>query len=173
MFTKRAFLALAAQAVVATCLATGVAYAEPLQKPAKRVLLEVSGAIKEHNKGDMAEFDLPMLEKLGGAKLTTSTAWTDGTPTFEGVQISKLMERVGATGKTVVAVALNDYKVEIPVDDFTRYPVILAYKMNGEYLKIRDKGPLWIIYPQDEFPALKTKQTQAKWVWQVKALQFK
>ena len=51
--------------------------------------------------------------------------------------------------------------------------MILAYKMDGEFLKIQDKGPLWIIYPQDDFPALKTKQTQAKWVWQVKEIQFK
>ena len=51
--------------------------------------------------------------------------------------------------------------------------MILAYKMDGEFLKIRDKGPLWIIYPQDDFPALKTKQTQAKWVSQVKEIQFK
>lgn len=53
------------------------------------------------------------------------------------------------------------------------YPVILAYRMNGELLRIRDKGPLWVIYPQDDFPDLKTKQTQAKWVWQVKEIQFK
>ena len=57
--------------------------------------------------------------------------------------------------------------------DFQRYPVILAYRMNGELLKVREKGPLWIIYPQDEFPALKNKETQAKWVWQVKELRVR
>ena len=93
--------------------------------------------------------------------------------TVEGVLLSDLMERVGATGTTAVAVALNDYKVDIPAEDFTNYPVILAYRMDGDLLKIRDKGPLWIVYPQDDFPDLKTKQTQAKWVWQVKEIRFR
>ena len=133
----------------------------------------MSGLISTRNVGEKAVFDVAMLEALGGAKTITSTAWTDGQPTFEGVLLSKLMERVGASGATAVAIALNDYKVEIPVADFRQFPVILAYKMDGEFLKIRDKGPLWIIYPQDDFPALKTKQTQAKWVWQVKEIKFK
>ena len=59
------------------------------------------------------------------------------------------------------------------MSDFAKYPVILAYRMNGELLKIRDKGPLWIVYPQDGYPELKTKETQAKWVWQVKEIRFK
>jgi len=147
--------------------------AEPLPAPASPAVLEVTGQVTTRNVGDKAVFDVAMLEALGGAKTVTSTAWTEGQSTFEGVLLSKLMERVGASGATAVAVALNDYKVEIPVADFKQYPVILAYKMDGEFLKIRDKGPLWIIYPQDDFPALKTKQTQAKWVWQVKELQFK
>lgn len=173
MLDTRSLLTRAAQGLAVLILAIGTAQAEPLPKPEKATLLEVTGSIATRNVGEKAAFDLAMLEQLGGTKVVTSTAWTDGQPTFEGVLLSKLIERVGASGTTAVAIALNDYKVEIPVKDFGAYPVILAYKMNGEFLKIRDKGPLWIIYPQDEFPALKTKETQAKWVWQVKEIQFK
>ena len=154
-------------------LAIGVARAEPLPQPQDRPPLKVTGQITTTNMDDVAAFDLPMLEALGRTTLVTSTAWTEGRAEFEGVLLSALVERVGATGKTAVAIALNDYKVEIPVEDFSSYPVILAYRMNGKRLRIRDKGPLWIIYPQDDYPALKTKQTQAKWVWQVKEFQFK
>lgn len=160
-------------AAVLLCLDPGSARAEPLPKPTGRVLLEISGDIQNTNGDTGASFDLAMLEAVGLAKTETTTAWTEGKSTFEGVLLAKLMERVGAKGSTAVAIALNDYKVDIPVEDFTKYPVILAYRMDGERLKIRDKGPLWIVYPQDDFPELKTKQTQAKWVWQVKEIHFK
>jgi hypothetical protein len=165
--------ALGARVLAMLFLFAGSAAADTLPKPAGSVMLEVTGAIANHNDGDKAAFDLAMLEGMGVTRIVTSTAWTEGTPAFEGVLLSKLIERVGATGKVAVTIALNDYKVEIPVSDFAKYPVILAYRMNGELLKIRDKGPLWIVYPQDGYPELKTKETQAKWVWQVKEIRFK
>jgi hypothetical protein len=33
--------------------------------------------------------------------------------------------------------ALNDYTTIVPLDDFHKFPVILALKMNGEYMRIR------------------------------------
>ena len=104
-------------------------------------MLEVSGKITVTNDGDKAAFELAMLEAVGISKTKTSTAWTEGQPQFEGVMLKTLLERLGATGDTIEAVALNDYKVQIPVSDFIRYPVILAYRMNGEQLKVREKGP--------------------------------
>ena len=154
-------------------LAAVPALAQPLAKPADRAFLEVTGKVKVTNDGDKAVFDLALLESIGKVKIKTSTAWTEGTPEFEGVNLKTLFDRLGASGETVTAVALNDYKVEIPMADCQRYPVILAYRMNGELLRVREKGPLWIIYPQDEFPALKNKETQAKWVWQVKELRVR
>jgi hypothetical protein len=63
--------------------------------------------------------------------------------------MAKLMEAVQAQGETVTAVALNDYVTEIPMGDFTRYGVVLALKRNGAYMPVRDKGPLFIVYPYD------------------------
>lgn len=173
MPNSNSLLATVTRALAVLLLCTGVAQADALPMPQGPVLLTVAGKIATTNADGKAVFDLAMLEGIGGATIDTSTAWTEGKGRFQGVLLSKLMERVGATGDTAVAIAINDYKVEIPISDFSRYPVILAYRMNGEVLKIRDKGPLWIIYPQDDHPELKTKETQAKWVWQVKEIQFK
>ncbi|HEX2137563.1 MAG TPA: molybdopterin-dependent oxidoreductase [Microvirga sp.] len=160
-----------AAAVLAVALHGPLATANPqMPAPQGRVILQMKGHVERTNAGDRVELDLAMLEAIGVSKLQTTTAWTDGQPTFEGVLLRDLLKHVGAAGKTVTAVAINDYKVEIPAADFDKYPVILAYKMNGELLKVRDKGPLWIVYPQDEFPELKNKATQTKWVWQVKEL---
>lgn len=152
---------------------SGPASADELAKPNGKVLLTVSGAVSNHNADGKAEFDFDMLRALGVSKIETTTAWTKGTKTFEGILLADLIDAVGAEGATAEVIALNDYKVDIPMKDFSDYPVILAYQMDGERLMIRDKGPLWVVYPEDENPELKNKETQAKWVWQVKEIHFK
>jgi hypothetical protein len=157
---------------IAVLFAGCAAFGGTLPAPQERVILEVTGKIANTNAGDRAQFDLPMLEKLGIAQRKTATAWTDGEPAFEGVLMRDLLNDVGASGEKVTVVALNDYKVDIPISDFRNFPVMLAYRMDGKALRIKDKGPLWIVYPADEFPELNNKQTQNKWVWQVKEIQI-
>ena len=158
--------------VLAAAPLVGAAAPAPLPRPSGRVLLTVKGAIEQMNADGKAELDLAMLEEVGTSRLQTSTPWTEGRPTFEGVRMRDLLERLGAHGPTVTVIALNDYKMQIPIDDFVSYPVLLAFKMNGKLLRVRDKGPLWLVYPQDEFPELQNKPTQAKWVWQIKEMRF-
>jgi hypothetical protein len=45
--------------------------------------------------------------------------------------------------------------------------VILAIKRNGEYMSVRDKGPLFVIYPYDSSPDLKSQTYYARSAWQV------
>ena len=119
------------------------------------------------NKDNTAQFDRPMLESLGMVTVETTTPWHEGKVKFEGVPVDKLMKQVGATGDRVVVTALNDYTTEIPMEDFAKYKVILAIKRNGEYMPVRDKGPLFIIYPYDSDPELKSQTYYARSAWQV------
>ncbi len=82
------------------------------------------------------------------------------------------MAAVGAKGSSVTVVALNDYVTTVPTSDFARHAPILAFKQNGEYMKVRDKGPLFIIYPFDSKPELKADQFYARSVWQVKSMKI-
>jgi hypothetical protein len=146
------------------------AAAQRLAEPSGRVILEVSGKVSNTNAPSRARFDLKALEALGITKVTTSTPWTEGKKVFEGIRLSDLLKAVGADGATITPVALNDYKLDIPREDFDKYPVILAYRMDGEELRVRDKGPLWIVYPRDDFPELDNRLIRSRWVWQVKEL---
>lgn len=155
--------------VTAACL-SGAAAGEPLPQPAGRVILTIAGNISRMNNGDTAEFDLEMLHALGTRALSVTTSWTDGTQEFSGVLMRDLMAAVGAKGTMVEAVALNDYTYVLETKDFSLYPVILATKLNGNILKIRDKGPLWIVYPLDEFAAEQKAKIERRMVWQLKQL---
>ena len=150
-----------------------LADADPLPVPSDRPILTISGKIQNVNKGDTAQFDKGMLESLGVVAIETSTPWYTGSMRFEGVSLERLMKEVGATGDRVVAIALNDYSTEIPISDFGKYGPILALKRNGEYMPVRDKGPLFVVYPYDENPDLKSQTYYGRSAWQVSRLVVK
>lgn len=151
----------------------GVAYAATLGAPKERPILTISGKIGVTNKDNTAQFDRAMLESLGLVSIETTTPWYEGKVKFEGVSLDKLMKQVEAKGERVSVVALNDYATEIPMADFAKFNVILALKRNGEYMPIRDKGPLFIVYPYDSNPELKSQTYYARSAWQVAKIEVK
>lgn len=118
-----------------------------------------------NSSGKSVNLDITALESFESTTLKTHTPWTEGLQVFTGVRVSVLLTALGMQGVTLRALTLNDYEVEISVKDAEDYPVIIAYKRNGRHMLIRDKGPLWIIYPLDEFPELRNLQSEQKMAW--------
>ncbi len=141
-----------------------------LRQPTGKVILTITGRITNVNQANTAVFDMPMLEELGMMGFSTTTPWYDGPVHFEGVPMARLLDHVGANGEKVTAVALNDYSTYIPLDDFRRFNTVLALKRNGAYMPIRDKGPLFIVYPYDSDPELKHQRYYSRSAWQVARL---
>lgn len=110
------------------------------------------------------------LMALPQVKLTTHTLYTDGPQHFEGPLIRDILDQADMTGLMVTAIALNDYVAEIPADDFYRFDVIAALSQNGKVLSVRDKGPIWIVYPRDSISELQNGDYEYRWVWQLKEL---
>jgi hypothetical protein len=144
--------------------------AENLPPPHDRIVLTVTGMLANATHSRRVEFDLRALERLGMSKLITWTPWTNGEVEFEGVLARRLMDAVGARGTEVEVRALNDYKEIIPIEDFSRYDVLLAMRMNGQLMRVREKGPIWIVYPWSDHPELDDFVTREKSVWQLNAL---
>ena len=151
---------------VASVVTSGAARAQDAQ-PAGKPILVISGNINPADHSDSVKFDRAALEALGIVAIETNTPWYKGSVKFEGVSLDKLMQAVGAKGDRVAVVALNDYSTEIPMEDFAKYNAILALKRDGEYMTVRDKGPLFIVYPYDENPELKSQKFYGRSAWQV------
>jgi hypothetical protein len=143
---------------------------DPLPQPQGPVILTVSGNIEVTNSERGAEFDREMLEALGFIEVRTTTSWTDGVQVFEGVLARAVLDRVGAQGTTVTASALNDFVAPVPMDHFRQYDVILATIMNGKQMEVSDWGPIWIVYPRDDYPELLGSKFNDHWVWQLREL---
>ena len=143
---------------------------DTLPEPTGKPILTVSGSISHPNVGKSALLDRSTLESVGSAGFETNTPWYNGPVRFDGVLMTDLMRVVGASGTVVRAIALNDYTTDIPISDFMKFGVLLALKRNGDYMPVRDKGPLFVVYPFDRSPELQTHQFYSRSAWQVTQL---
>jgi hypothetical protein len=147
--------------------------AHGLQPPAGTVVLTISGRVGKPNAGDAAHFDMTMLEQLPQRSFTTSTPWYSEPRKFTGPLLRDVLAACGAQGSSLRAIALNDYQVDLPFDDVQRFDVLLARLLDDRPMSVRDKGPLFIIYPFDARPALRSTTYYGRSAWQLKRIEVR
>lgn len=152
-------------------LAAGLSHSA-LAEDAAKPLLSISGEIVETADATILSLDLAELRALPETTFETSTIWTDGVHTFTGVALVDLMAELGVEDGTLIATAINDYTVEIPVSDAVEGGPIIAYLMDGNEMHVRDKGPLWVIYPYDSDADYRTEVIYSRSIWQLDRLEI-
>ena len=138
-----------------------------LAVPKQAVILTVDGAVGIRNTKDGAKFDEAMLDALPVHNFRTWTPWFKQPVTFSGPRLQDVLDAVAAKGKTLHMVALNDYAVDIPFDDATRFGPLLARRVDGKVIGVRDKGPLFMIYPFDDRPETRNEMFYSRSIWQL------
>jgi len=146
---------------------TIAAHAQTLRKPTGPVLLTVSGLISQRNAGDSAAFDSAMLNALPVSQIVTKTPWHAAPAKFSGPALKAVLNAVGAKGKVFRLTALDKYEGSIPVEDIERYDPILALRLDGKELNIRNRGPILLMYPFDSYPQIDTDVYYGRSVWQL------
>lgn len=146
---------------------------DPIPAPTGDVVLTVDGEISNGNKGDEAVFDMDTLRTLGMYEYTAvdHAGGSDAEVRFSGVLLSDLLAVVGAadTATELHTVALNDYAVDIPIDDTKKMPVMLAVEADGEEMSVEEFGPIRVVYPNQQFE-LDFQENEANWIWQLASI---
>ena len=148
----------------------GAVLANTLGAPAGAVVLTLRGKLQRTNQGDSAGFDMAMLEAVTQHTFTTKTPWFQQPRKFTGPLLRDLLALVGAHGSTLRVAALNDYRIDVPADDARRFDITLARLIDDRPIAVRDKGPLFMIYPFDSDPALRNALYYSRSVWQLKTI---
>jgi len=144
--------------------------AQPLHAPGGEVVLSIGGRIQHANRGERAALDMAMLETLEQHSFVTKTPWFKEARKFTGPLLRDVLTLVGADGATLRLGALNDYRIDVPSDDMRRFNVVLARLIDDKPIAVREKGPLFIIYPFDSDTALRTPLYYSRSVWQLKSI---
>ena len=158
--TRRA----AARLLVALCLAAPAPAAL-----AEAPLLTVSGAVE----GGPHSFTRADLAALPRVEFATATVWTDGVRRFAGAPLHAVLEAAGVEQGALHMVAINDYAVAVPMEDAAPGGALIAYEIDGKPMSVRQKGPLWLVYPYDADPKWRTEQVYARSIWQLNRIEVR
>ena len=158
------------QRLAAVTLAS-IGFAAPVSAqdtdPGESILLTVT----DPGLDSVRTYDREALMTLDETTFETSTIWTEGLHSFTGIELADLTEALGVTDGTLLATAINEYSVEIPVSDAVEDGPIIAYLMDGEQMSVRDKGPLWLVYPYDSDADYRTEVIYSRSIWQLDRIQ--
>jgi hypothetical protein len=144
-------------ALVWTSNATGTARAE-----------EALLTIVDRANGVRTELTRIDLDALPQHQIETHTDFTNGLTVFRGARVTDALALAGIVAtEELQMVAANDYAVRVPFSDFVSYGVLLATEMNGEQLTLRNRGPIWLMYPLDTYPELNSSTYNDRLIWQL------
>ena len=146
--------------------------ARALDGPAGAVVLTLRGALQQPNRDGHADFDLAMLQRLPQRSIATQTPWYGASHSFGGPLLRDVLATAGAKGSKAKLIALNDYHVEVPLDDVQRYDVVLAHLLDGKPMSVREKGPLFVMYPFDSQPQLRNAVYFSRCIWQLRSIEL-
>ena len=147
--------------------------ADALDHPDGKIILTVTGALNIRNDADGAAFDLALFERLPQHSFSTRTPWYPQPRKFNGVLVSELLKALDSRAVSMRAVALNDYRVDIPTEDLIRHGAMIASQLDDKPIAVRDKGPLLIIYPFDARPELRSAVHYSRAIWQLRAIELR
>lgn len=151
----------------------GAGVAAALEPPTADVVLTLSGQLRSPNDGANAQFDMPMLERLPQTSFSTRTPWYAQARQFTGPLLRDVLRATGAHGTLLRARALNDYRVDIPFDDAQRYDIVVARLLDGAPMPVRDRGPLFVVYPFDALPELRNSVYYSRSAWQLRSIEVR
>jgi hypothetical protein len=139
--------------------------------PDRSAVLTVGGLVRPGSGEREVRFDLAALAQLPQRRIKTRTPWHSGEQEFTGPLLRDLLAAAGTEGQTLRMWALNDYRVDIPFDDARRFDVIVAHQINGQPISVRDKGPLFVMYPFDRNPELRNSVYLSRCIWQLRRIE--
>ena len=148
-------------AVVLTIAVTSSRGVSQSQLPLEVVLVD----------GQSHVLSLSELDEMEQIEFATNSIWTDRKFLYSGVSLQKLLERLGAQGSGLRMIALNDYSIKFPIEDLEENAPIIATRIDGETMTVRDKGPYWVIFPFDGSPKYRTETHYARSVWQLQRIE--
>ncbi|KQA22278.1 hypothetical protein [Vibrio metoecus] len=113
-------------------------------------------------------------ELLARSDLTivTETPWTQGNTEFKGISAQAILAWMGVKKADLKVIALNKYWAVIPYSDIEKYNPVFAIQKNGKPMAIRDRGPVWSIYPLSSSGELNNEVLHSRMVWQISNIEI-
>ncbi|ARE84677.1 Oxidoreductase [Roseovarius sp. EC-HK134] len=149
-----------------TLAALGLSLAQTVASPA--FADEVILTVNDLRSGQTKTFTEADLLALPQQSFETTTIWTDTTPkTFSGPSLMAVLDAAGSAPGTLRVYAINDYNVTFPEARLEENVPILAARIDDAAFSVREKGPLWLVFPYDSDTRYQSEEYFTLSVWQL------
>ena len=138
----------------------------PVQAGDTRLIVDAHGDPSKTRA--FADADLMALPQI---EFSTSTIWTNSKVSYSGPSLAAVLEVSGAPDGALRMTAVNDYKVDMPRAQVEPNAPIIANRINGAPFSIREKGPLWLMFPFDSDERFQTEEVYSFSIWQLTGIQ--
>lgn len=92
---------------------------------------------------------------------------------YRGVLLKNLVAKYARPGtKRIRLRAIDEYKAEFIKEEWVRFDIMLATRMNGNRMGIRENGPARIVLPYDTAKGINKTLYKPRWIWQVNRIEF-
>ncbi|MDE2565914.1 MAG: hypothetical protein KGL50_08995 [Burkholderiales bacterium] len=145
----------------------------PAVRPAPAALLTLSGRLERPDHGHEAAFDRARLLALPQTSFSTRTPWWADPRRFTGPLLRDVLGAVGASGRTLRLGSLAPDHQDMPFDDALQYGVVVAHRLDGRAMTLRDKGPLLLMYPFDAQPELHSAVYYGRSTWHLQTIEVR
>lgn len=155
------------EVVVPATLHPGTTIPIPQQAP----ILTITGKIGTTNHDHAIVMDRATIEKVGLVQYTVKDPFEERPVQYCGVLMRDLLAlwQVADDAQTVSITALNDYKIDIPINEFRQFPILFAVKADGADMQPDYRGPAMLVYPIDQYK-FDLIAVQRNWIWQIKTI---
>ncbi|KJY82853.1 hypothetical protein TW81_11620 [Vibrio galatheae] len=112
--------------------------------------------------------DNDIATQFSPTSFSTHLPWYPDKNKFTGFKVTDLLRHLKINDALSVSfVALNDYAASSQIADIVKYEPIIAYQMNDKNMKIRNKGPYWLVFNLDRNPEINNAAFHSQMVWQI------
>ncbi|EEX94329.1 hypothetical protein VIOR3934_19910 [Vibrio orientalis CIP 102891 = ATCC 33934] len=102
------------------------------------------------------------------SSFATSLPWYPDIKEFTGFKVSELLNQLEIDDAFSVSfIALNDYAASSQIADINKYEPIIAYQVDGKKMRVREKGPYWLLFNLDKYPETNNAVFHSQMVWQI------
>ncbi len=129
--------------------------------------------LKNVKEGAPKYITIKEIEKLGVISQNVYNPYEKRKDLYGGVLFDAFVKKYAKENvKSVTLIAIDDYRVTVPKSEWTSKRMILSTRMNGEYIPIRLKGPLRIVYPDFDHQKKEYQVNLSFWIWMIKKVEF-
>lgn len=99
--------------------------------------------------------------------------WEKESATYSGILVDQLLTKFAKEGvNKIVFKAIDDYQIEMDLNTLKDFQILLVTKQNGEYLEVKDKGPMRIVFPDYDASKKEYEDNLPMWMWMINRIEF-